>query len=52
MKKSDFCKKCKIHLGKSQFNKFACTACKRPRGAYYPSAFIKANKKVKDGDCC
>gem|GEM_PF-5438105 len=50
MKKSDFCKKCAIHLCKSQFNKLACTACKRPRGAYYPSAFLKADKNVRGGD--
>nr|DAM28467.1 MAG TPA: hypothetical protein [Caudoviricetes sp.] len=44
MRKFDFCKRCAIHLGKSQFNKLACITCKRKKGAYYPSAFIKARK--------
>jgi len=44
VKKADFCKRCAIHIGKSQFNRFACTICKRLKGKYYPSKFIKARK--------
>jgi len=50
MKKADFCKKCAIHLGKSQFNKFACTTCKRLKNVYHPSMFIKADKKSLGGE--